>query len=781
MLAPTLLAAADAAAAAAPGGAVSPRLLARVAAGERAIPALVTFHPDSGDRDPAGRLTATAAALAADYEPLGLTVRRTYDHLPVIAVAVNAETLAALAGDRRVAGVTPSRTLRAFRTQGRKLMRVPEVEGLGWDGRGVGIAILDTGVDYEHEELSPGGTGTGAKTVTLYDAVDLDGDPRDREGHGTSVAGIAAGAEGGVAEAATIVAVRVLDEEGEGSSEQILDGIDAVLASVAAGNPYAIRVANLSLGGYDEDEWPPFEGDCDEIAADFKAAFDALAAAGVLVVVASGNGGCSGGVAFPACVSSALAVGAVYDDEICTLPAPPPFDCLSNEISFAPDQCRSHCTDETKADRVACYTDSGERLDVWAPSHCARTPAKGGGLDDCFGGTSAAAPYVAGAAALLAQARPGATVAGLRTALRDTGKAINDGRNEVTRNRVDVAAALATLQACSAPPAPASLQLAAVTTCGDLPVTVSWEPVSGADGYVVETATDAGFVSGLASRAVTAPTVDLVFSGAAPFTAYVRARAVAACGASSPPGPVAQLAYSGPCHTEPAVSSYVLGVAHAAGVPPAFFYTDLAVLNPGDLPALLTLTFHGAATATATAEVGAGQQASWQDVLVSLFDLGSDDVGLIRVAASAPVSVLARTYSRPTDAADRSFGQLLPALAPDGALHAGAVGFLPALRSDAPWGGTAPFRTNLLFANVGAVDADVEVAFFTDTGAPIATVELNGIAPDRQKQVSYALPAGHGSAWAEVRVTPAGAAVVGLASVVDGTSTDPTTIPLVLP
>ncbi len=107
--------------------------------------------------------------------------------------------------------------------------------------------------------------------------------------------------------------MRVLDNRGEGTDAQVLEGLDAVLASIAAGNPHGIRVVNMSLGGYFDDVKPPDPGNCDALAPDYKAAFDLLSQAGVLVVAASGNGGCTNGIVLPACVSNALAVGAVYD------------------------------------------------------------------------------------------------------------------------------------------------------------------------------------------------------------------------------------------------------------------------------------------------------------------------------------------------------------------------------------------------------------------------------------------------------------------------------------
>ncbi|MBK8598011.1 MAG: S8 family serine peptidase [Holophagales bacterium] len=147
-----------------------------------------------------------------------------------------------------------------------------------------------------------------------------------------------------------------------------MEGLDAVLASLAAGNPHGIRVVNMSLGGYFDDVKPPDPGSCDAPAADYKAAFDLLSQAGVLVVAASGNGGCTNGIVLPACVSNALAVGAVYDAAVST-------------IFFGRQHCLpAGCGDATPAaDGIACYSDSSDRLDVLAPSHCARTPARGGG------------------------------------------------------------------------------------------------------------------------------------------------------------------------------------------------------------------------------------------------------------------------------------------------------------------------------------------------------------------------------------------------------------------
>ncbi|HMM34636.1 MAG TPA: S8 family serine peptidase, partial [Thermoanaerobaculia bacterium] len=159
-----------------------------------------------------------------------------------------------------------------------------------------------------------------------------------------------------------------------------------------------------------------------------------------------GNGGCTGGIVLPACVSNALAVGAVYEAAV-------------SPQAFGRGHCLpSGCSDSAPAaDAIACYSDSGDRLDVLAPAHCATAPRNGGGSYSCFGGTSAAAPYAAGVAALLFGAGPDRRPTEVKAALRETGKAILDPRNGVTRNRIDAPAALAALRSAPAGAAQAEL------------------------------------------------------------------------------------------------------------------------------------------------------------------------------------------------------------------------------------------------------------------------------------------------------------------------------------
>lgn len=618
------------------------------------------------------RLTAIAASsqsVGQEVATLGGRVLARYIYIPALACRLPNAAIPYLAQHPRVSHIGPNRKVRAFDAEGEALMQVPAVRALGVTGQGVGIAVLDTGVDYNHSELSPGGTGYGVKTVKLWDAVNNDSDPMDDEGHGTAVASVAGGKTLGVARAGQIVAVKVLDDEGNGSGSQILTGLDKVLQSINQGNPYNIRVVNLSLGGYEDTHWPPGSGACDSLDPSTFAAFSSLRQAGALVVVAAGNGSCTNGVAWPACYSNALAVGAVYDAPI-------------GSASFSEGQCTaSGCTDLfTNADQIACYSDSGEKLDVWAPGSLTLVARKGGGTNSAHG-TSIAAPYVSGVAGLLAQAFSTKSSDDFFAAIRNTGKPITDVRNGITRNRVDALQAFQALQ-------------------------------NGSYFY----------------------------------------------------------------------SYYVTGIARWPGFAPAYWYSSLAILNANASQANLRLTFlsDNANLQPVTFSLAAGVQAFWQDALGEAFGFSGQAVGAILVESDQPVRVLARTYSQVAVQQQNgnlklgTMGQFIEGVAPSQALTPGKTGYFPNLRSD------PPFRTNVEFVNVTDSPVQVEVSFYANNASTITTLTLT-IPARRRAQQTNALPSGYAGAYAKVRVLTSGGKVVGLASVVDGNSTDPTTIPLWIP
>lgn len=239
-------------------------------------------------------------------------------------------------------------------------------------GEGVVVAVIDSGVDYTHSDLG-GCIGAACKVIGGYDFVDDDNDPMDIDGHGTHVAGIVAANGGvvGVAPDASILAIRVLDNEGNGNNIQTIEGIE--YAVDPDGNPNTddgADVINLSLGG---------PGDADDLVS---SAVDAATSSGVVVVVAAGNGGeyLDIGELSPSSARTALTVGSVEPD-----------GTISDFSSRGPLLNSSYGKPELAAPGGNIYSLAiGESYTTES-------------------GTSMAAPHVAGAAALLIQARPSLT------------------------------------------------------------------------------------------------------------------------------------------------------------------------------------------------------------------------------------------------------------------------------------------------------------------------------------------------------------------------------------
>src|SRR5436305_5494988 len=122
----------------------------------------------------------------------------------------------------------------------------------GTRGNGVVVAIIDTGIDYNHEALG-GGFGPGHKVAGGYDFANNDADPFDDNGHGTHVAGIIAGDSAtitGVAADATLLAYKALHANGSGSESDVIAAIERAADPNGDGDTSDhADVVNLSLGG----------------------------------------------------------------------------------------------------------------------------------------------------------------------------------------------------------------------------------------------------------------------------------------------------------------------------------------------------------------------------------------------------------------------------------------------------------------------------------------------------------------------------------------------------
>ncbi|MFA4956987.1 MAG: S8 family serine peptidase [Candidatus Methanoperedens sp.] len=254
----------------------------------------------------------------------------------------------------------------------------------GYTGTGIKVAIIDTGINYNHPDLG-GGFGPGKKVADGYDFVNNDAFPMDDNGHGTHVAGIVAANGGiiGVAPGATLFAVKVLDSAGSGSTSNVIAGIDWSIA-------HGANVISMSLGGSGQPN--------DEFADVLNIISDAAVDKGVVVVIAAGNEGPgTGTVGAPGSAKKVITVGASSSSGTVTI------------------------SDDT----IASFSNRGPsafgRLDpeVVAPGVAINSTWLGSGYNS-IQGTSMATPMVSGSAALLLQKNPALTPAQVRAILMNT-------------------------------------------------------------------------------------------------------------------------------------------------------------------------------------------------------------------------------------------------------------------------------------------------------------------------------------------------------------------------
>ncbi|MEP6471029.1 MAG: S8 family serine peptidase, partial [Acidobacteriota bacterium] len=380
--------------------------------------------------EPARRIRRIEAQkrIAGDVPDGEFHPRHYYESFSLVAGRATRDGVVRLANRPDVAWVILDETRHRFQVTpqaSQTLIRSDAANAAGLTGAGQAVAVLDTGVDYTITQLG-GGAFPNAKVVGGMDTADEDSDPMDCDGHGTSVAGIIAGPNG-VAPDAKIVAIKVFPSSDTTNStckdtafvSDIIQGINFVISHRAE---FHIGTINMSLGAEPDADTDAGYCDADEPAE--AVAIDSAVAADLAVVVSSGNGLKQHSLAAPACISSAISVGAVYS--------------INSALVRWGD-----CTDEpVTPDLVTCFSNSNTNLSLLAPGAFWNTVGKGGRTVPNFGGTSASAPAASGAFALLRQARPDLTAFGALGVLRSTGKPVNDPRNNIITPRVDTLAAV---------------------------------------------------------------------------------------------------------------------------------------------------------------------------------------------------------------------------------------------------------------------------------------------------------------------------------------------------
>lgn len=381
-------------------------------------------------------LAAAVQEFTGTIAPRDFNLVRRFRLQPALTAVVTSRGLAELLRNPKVARVEPDRRWTLQTLEGLNLIGADSLHQLGFAGEGTAVAIIDSGIDYLHPTLG-GGLIPNAKVVYGRDTADHDDDPMDCIGHGTAVASVAAGSSyqwspnrrfaGGVAPAAKILAYKVTSDAdcAIATTGAVVEAIeDAILHR--HGNGYRLAAINISLGGGE------FSGPCDEANLAYADAIKTATEAGITVVAAAGNNGYNGALNVPACITRTVAVGSAWDADPGWLPYQ---FCLDPE-------CDDLCDDSFRWQRaVACYSNSSPYLDLVAPSEFLKAAAANSVTVD-FGGTSGAAAYVTGAAALIEQARPGSAPHTVKFLLAATGQPTMDDKNGLVRPIVDLVEAV---------------------------------------------------------------------------------------------------------------------------------------------------------------------------------------------------------------------------------------------------------------------------------------------------------------------------------------------------
>ncbi|MDI3316935.1 MAG: S8 family peptidase [Bacillota bacterium] len=365
----------------------------------------------------------------------GATIVGELPLVEALLVTLPRRSLAALAAHPAVLRLHLDRSVHALLDVAVPAVGAPVAWTSGWTGRGVTVAILDTGV-YPHPDL----TRPGNRIVAFHDLVNGRSEPYDDNGHGTHVAGCALGnghsSQGryrGSAPEAQLAAVKVLDAQGSGSISTIIAGVQWCLEQR---QHLGIRVLSLSLGG---PGWIPYQ--IDPLCQALEKAWQA----GLVVCVAAGNDGPA-----PFTISS------------------PGIDPLLITVGATDDKRTPAKAD----DAVASFSGRGPTLELGRKPDLV-TPgvgivslrAPGSALDQAhpdfrvdgdyfrLSGTSMATPICAGAAALLLQRQPGASPDQVKRALMAGADDRFHQPEAAGAGYVDVPKALAALVPAAAPAA----------------------------------------------------------------------------------------------------------------------------------------------------------------------------------------------------------------------------------------------------------------------------------------------------------------------------------------
>ncbi len=384
-----------------------------------------------------------------------------------------------------------------------------------------------------------------------------------------------------------------------------------------------------------------------------------------------------------------------------------------------------------------------------------------------FGGTSAACPHIAGAAALVWGANPQYNGSQVRSYLEsnvvDMGSAGKD--NDYGYGRVRLGSPPA---GCSAPGTPGNVHASASTVNSGQSYTISWNAVSSADAYQIQEATNSGF-SGATLNIETSASSSYQHSVSTNTTYYYRVRSKRTCGATSAwSSTTAVVVTSGGGSTGDYVY-WVPGAVHAGGQGGSKWRCDLGANNRGSSPAVLAFTLYtedGPVGPMDSDPLTPGSQVVFRDVIGQI--ASGNQAGLLKIESEQAFMITARIFNQTSNG---TFGQFMDGFAMADGLSRNQEAVLPQLVQN------DDFRTNLGAANTGDSPAQVRFTLY-HLGQSIGSFNMT-IPAHQWRQDTEPIQRRFNrndifAAHAVVKVM-SGSGVVAYASVVDNNTNDATT------
>jgi subtilisin family serine protease len=367
----------------------------------------------------------------------GFYPTRQFAHIPAVAGRMSRAALEVLSRHPAVSFIQMD-----SKGQGALTVSVPAIGGdvakrdYHVTGKGVRVAVLDSGIGSTHPDLKSSVFATQhcfTRGACPPSNTSEGTSAEDDNGHGSHVSGIITSdgvlAGAGFAPDAEIVAVKINDRNSSGYAADWAAGLDWVFTNLSSFN---VKLVNASIG---TDQLYNSATDCDRSEPALAKAVDNLVRAGVTIFAAAGNRGSTTQVSAPACNTGTIAVGATYKSSQGRQPTSGTYASqLGNEFG--------DCADDTTAfDQVACFSNSGPRVDMLAPGAVIVSDILQG-KTGMYRGTSQASPTAAGVAALMLECNPRLTPAQIKDILVRTGVSVQDPKNGASFPSIRAAAAV---------------------------------------------------------------------------------------------------------------------------------------------------------------------------------------------------------------------------------------------------------------------------------------------------------------------------------------------------